>query len=94
MIDLRTSRSAAVHNRVPKVIILLVMSVAVLAMAALGYGMGYGEHRLRLVTALMSLVVALVILVIIDLNWPRRGLITVSQNVLVETQQSLLEQEE
>jgi hypothetical protein len=89
--DLHARRLAALENRVPEVILLLLYVVAVVTIAMLGYGAGLGERR-SLVPAFIALfLVATILLTIIDLDRPRRGLIQVSQRSMLSLQESLKE---
>ncbi|HLW70825.1 MAG TPA: hypothetical protein VKS22_09410 [Candidatus Binataceae bacterium] len=62
----------------------LLFLVAILTMGLVGYGYGFaGRRDLRAITITVT-VISLVILVIIDLDRPTRGLITVSDQNLLE----------
>jgi hypothetical protein len=58
-------------------------------MGLVGFGCGLGGHRNFPATAMICLFVGLVILVIIDLDRPRRGFIEISQRPMVELQKGL-----
>jgi len=67
----------------------LLFFVAFISFALTGYSLGLsGSRALKLVLMLAALVAAVIIL-IVDLDWPRRGLILVSQQSMVELRQSL-----
>ena len=89
LIDLHASRVNALENHVPEIILVLLYFVAVVATGLIGYGCGLGGRRNFLVTLTASVLIAAVILVIIDLDRPRRGLIKVSQQRMVELRDSL-----
>ena len=86
MFDLHARRVAALENRVPEVILLLLYVVAVVTIAMLGYGAGPSERRNLLPTLIALLLVATILLTIIDLDRPRRGLIQVSQTSMLSLQ--------
>lgn len=88
-IDLHTSQLAAYENRVPESILYLLFFAALGAVALIGYGFGLSSRRNHLHMIIIVVLIALVILTIIDLDRPRRGLITVSQQRMVELQRSL-----
>lgn len=78
-IDLPTKRLAALQNRIPEVVIFLLFFGGTLAVGVVGYGYGLGARRNIFLMIAFSVLIALVVLVIIDLERPRRGLVTVSQ---------------
>jgi hypothetical protein len=84
VIDLHAKRITALENHVPEIILILLYFVALVATGLIGYGCGLGEVRNFFVTMVASVLIAAVILVIIDLDRPRRGLIQVSQQRMVE----------
>jgi hypothetical protein len=67
----------------------LLLAFAALAMGVVGYGNGYAGARTLGVTTLLCALTALVVLVIVDLGRPRRGLIRVSQESMVNLQKNL-----
>ncbi len=89
VIDLHSKRINALENHVPEIIIELLFFIAIIATGLIGYGCGVGGRRNFFVTLATSLLIAAVILVILDLDRPRRGLIRVSQQRLVELRDSL-----
>ncbi len=89
MIDLHAERLAAMRNRVPEIIIYLLFVVAIVTLGLIGYGSGISRRR-NLIPILMSLLlIATILMVIIDLDRPRRGIIRVSQESMIQLQQSL-----
>ncbi|UJS19641.1 MAG: hypothetical protein L3J18_12100 [Candidatus Brocadia sp.] len=89
MIDLHAKRLAASENRVPEIAFWLLFTCAALSLLVMGYGCGMGSRRNFFPAAMMSVVLAMVILVIMDLDRPRRGFIRVSQQGMIRLQQSL-----
>jgi hypothetical protein len=89
VIDLHNKRLTALENHVPEIILILLYFVALVATGLIGYGCGLGEVRNFFVTVVASVLIAAVIMVIIDLDRPRRGLIRGSQQRLVELRDSL-----
>ncbi|MDB5986115.1 MAG: hypothetical protein JWR16_1168 [Nevskia sp.] len=89
MFDVTSKRSAALRNRVPESVLQLLFFVAFVSFALTGYSLGLsGARALKLVLMLAALVAAVIIL-IVDLDRPRRGLIVVSQQSMLDLQQSL-----
>jgi hypothetical protein len=89
VIDLHSKRLHALENHVPEIILFLLYFVAMVATGLIGYGCGLGGVRNFFVTVVSSILIAVVILVIIDLDRPRRGLIQVSQQRMLELRDSL-----
>jgi hypothetical protein len=89
VIDAREEREAAMANQVPETVILLLFGFAALAVGVVGYGNGLAGSRALGATGVLILLITLVILLIIDLDRPGRGLIRVGQDSLVRLQQSL-----
>jgi hypothetical protein len=89
VIDIEAERLAATENHVPESVLLLLILVAVMAVFGIGYGSGLGGKRHLFWTSMLSVLLMLVIVIIMDLDRPRRGLIKVSQNSMVRLQESL-----
>lgn len=89
VIDLHSKRAVAIANHVPESILVLLHAVAALAVGLMGYGCGLGGRRALLPNAIAAVLIAAVMLVIIDLDRPARGLITVSQKSMLELRDSL-----
>jgi len=82
VIDLHEKRLTALRDRVPTIIVLLLVVVAVLAMGSVGHGAGTSGGRTLSTALIFAMLVTLVIVVVVDLDDPRRGLIMVSQQSL------------
>jgi hypothetical protein len=84
MIDLSSKRLEATRNHIPGTVLVLLVIVAVAAMGWVGAGLGTsGPHSLA-PTLILSLLIALVITVVVDLDQPRSGLIRVSSTPLLD----------
>jgi hypothetical protein len=91
MIDLHAKRLTAMENHVPESALILLYFLATLAVWFVGYVSGVAGLRNLFVTILLPILIAAVIHVIIDIERPRRGLIKVGQQRLVELRQTLAE---
>ena len=89
VIEVAAKRAAARENHVPQPVLTFLFLVTILTMGLLGYGCGLGNHRNIAATSTVCLLVSLVILTIMDLDRPRRGLITISQKPMLELRDSL-----
>ncbi|HKD90243.1 MAG TPA: hypothetical protein VKB56_00015, partial [Terriglobales bacterium] len=65
---------------------------ALLAAVLVGYALGLARQRNLISVALLSLAVTLSLIVIVDLDRSRQGLITVTQQPMIDLQQRLSSQ--
>ena len=84
LIDSYGRRIAALKKQVPEVVLLLLFAVFIVNGAVLGYAGGLGAARAGVATVAMSLLIVLVIFLIVDLDRPRRGIIQVKQDALID----------
>jgi hypothetical protein len=89
MFDLYELRQHALRNHVPATILWLLVVMAAAATALTGYVAGFGNKRHPTATAVVLFLIALVIVVIVDLDRPTRGLIRGGQESLLDLQRSM-----
>jgi len=89
VIDLHAKRVTAMENHVPENIFLVLLIVAMLSLGLVGYGSGMAKNRNLLPTLISIILIASVILLIMDLDRPRRGFIKVSQQSLSDLRENL-----
>ena len=89
MIDAHAKRLAALRNRVPNIVIFTLFGMAAVAMAFAGYGEGLEARRVRIPIYVMALLLSAVILLILDLDRPTTGFISVSQQPMIDTAASI-----
>lgn len=77
MFDITTTRAMALLTHPPLIIYLMLFGVALASALLAGYGMAGGKSRNWLHMVGFALVVAVAVYVILDLEFPRRGLIRV-----------------
>ena len=83
MIDLHEERvNVALHQRLPGAILLTLYLVALLAMGTLGYSIGLSRTRTFLPSLAVMAAVAIVLLLIIDLDRPFQRVFEVDQAAL------------
>ncbi len=90
LIDLDGKRQAASRNHVPAMVWLLLIVVSVTVCGTTGYSTGLGEsgrHALSMIV--LPALLTIVITIIADIDNPRRGLITVSQQSMIELQNTV-----
>ena len=88
-IDLQATRLAATRNIVPETVVLLVLAVAIAAAAIVGYNSGLSNRRHLFAAVTLIVLITLIVWVLIDLDRPARGLILVSQQSMIDLQQTL-----
>jgi len=88
-IDTNAERIAAARARIPGGVWLLVVLVAAAGCFATSYGAGAAGARTKLNSVFLPLLFIVVIVLIFDLSHPRKGMITVSQQPLLDLQQSI-----
>jgi hypothetical protein len=88
MIDAHTTRVAALDNRIPSPVLWLQVLASALALGVLG--MFLAAHERGVFMALLAAgLVAVMLLVIFDLDRPHRGLITIPDGPVVAVRQSM-----
>jgi hypothetical protein len=84
VLDLHSTRVAAGKKHVPMLVLGLLIACSLLALGAIGYGSGIGQHRRAPLTVSLSLLVAAALWITIDLDHPRAGLLQLSDAPLKE----------
>jgi len=81
--------NAALNVRVPNTILWLLISGAVLSLAMVGFGAGVTEHRSVITAVVLIIALGATIMLVLDLDQPRQGFITVSQQPLIDLSQEI-----
>jgi hypothetical protein len=89
MIDMHEKRHRSVEDRVPSVVFYLLFAVSGFALGQLAYSSGLTGQRHPVANVLFAAIIALVLVIIMDIDRPRRGLNQVSQDSLLRLQESL-----
>ena len=89
VIDVHSKRLRALLDHVPESILLLLFTVAIFGMGAIGYGCGLSNGHFIISRLAMAVLVAMVLLAIIDLDQPGRGLIRVSQQSMMSLRDNI-----
>ncbi len=89
MNNIHERRLTALRYHVPGAVMFMLIGVAMVAMGFTGYQAGMTESRRRVATLIMSLTVAVVIMLVVDLDRPARGLIQVPVQALVDAAQGI-----
>ena len=89
VIDQHSNRISAMENHVPEPVLLLLVAVAIMSALALGFACGLQNSRHFFTTTMMALLITMVIIVNLDLDRPRRGLIRVGQESMIRLNESI-----
>lgn len=91
MIDITTTRTMAGQMHPPRVIFIMLFGLALASALLAGYGMSGGKSRDWLHLLAFAMVMAIVVYVIIDIEYPRLGLIQVDafDQVLIDVRESM-----
>jgi hypothetical protein len=90
LIDVHTQRvQVGLRGRIPSVIIHVLFFVTVLAMTSIGCLAGLAGKRTHLVTWALILSFSSVMFLIVDLDRPQEGLLTVSQQAMLDVRSRL-----
>jgi hypothetical protein len=90
LIDLYSLRFAAAHRHHPVAVIALLVLACVSAIALLGYGAGIADRDRRAFHLLFPLLVACVLWLVVDMDFPRSGLVRGNQAVLVDARAAMV----
>jgi hypothetical protein len=90
LIDMHETRvTGGVRARIPSMVWLGLAGITFLTMLSVGLQLGLNGNRRQLAVGLLSLAFACLITLIVDLNRPQGGLITVGQQAMLNLQQSM-----
>ena len=88
MIDAHTTRTAALDNRIPPAVLWLQVLASALALGVLAMFVASHERGV-LMSLLAAGLLAVMLLVIVDLDRPHRGLITIPDEPIVAARDSM-----
>ena len=91
MIDITTTRTVATRNHPPNMIYFLLFGLSLMAAVLIGYGTSTNSDRVWLHKIAFALVITLTSYSIIDLDYPRLGLIRIDSDdqVLIDVRSSM-----
>ena len=77
-------RVISLRYHVPNAVVLILLGIAMVAIGLTGYHAGLTQTRPHMATLIVAATVAVVIVLVIDLDQPARGLIRVPTQALVD----------
>ena len=90
MIDVHETRvTAGVYARVPETVLVLLFVGSALTMAMVGYGAGLTKRRSPLTALVLIVVLGAVVTLVVDLDRPRDGFLTVGQQPLMDLEKQI-----
>jgi hypothetical protein len=91
MIDITTTRTTATRDHPPLVILLLFFVLSLIGSLLVGYNISVNKNRRWLHSLAFAAITSLTVFVVLELEFPRRGLVRVddADRVLVELRQSM-----
>jgi hypothetical protein len=89
-IDLHETRViAGLYARVPETILILLLLGSMLTLLMVGYSAGLTRRRSALTAVVLIAVLGAVVTLVVDLDRPREGFLTVSQQPLIDLQEQI-----
>jgi hypothetical protein len=89
-IDLHETRViAGQYARVPETILILLLLSSMLTLGMMGYNAGLTRRRSSLTAVVLIAVLGAVVTLVVDLDRPREGFLTVSQQPLLDLQEQI-----
>ena len=88
VMDLQTARVAAATRHMPGMLLLLLLSCSLVSVASVGYGCGLAGKRNVLLTTSLAFIISGALWATIDMDHPRKGLIRVGQQPMLDLQKS------
>lgn len=91
LIDVHEMRLSSIENYLPVSLLLLLLGVAAVSISFLAWAFGAGTHGSRKAILMLGVLIAALLLLIMDLNRPQRGMISVGVGTLERVQNSIAE---
>jgi hypothetical protein len=89
LIDNQGKRLSALRNSIPNLVLLSLFGITAVACGFAGYASGVEPRRTRVPVYVVGMLVCGVIFVILDLDRPNVGFITISQQPMIDTASSI-----
>ena len=82
-------KTAALHSRIPGSIWVGLFAITFLAMTTLGVQVGLNGKRRMVAMVPLSMAFAVLVTLVVDLDRPQSGLITVSQEAMIDLREAI-----
>jgi hypothetical protein len=90
VIDLHESRiTVGIYGRVPETVIILLFLSSMLTLGMVGYSAGLSRRRSPLTAVVMIIVLGAVLTLVVDLDRPREGFLTVNDQPLIDLSEQI-----
>ena len=90
VIDMHEKRvTGALYNRIPGSVWIALIAITALTMITMGMHIGFTGKRRSAAVISLSLAFAMLVTLVVDLNRPQSGLITVGQQAMIDLQSSM-----
>jgi hypothetical protein len=89
MNNIHERRLSSLRNQVPAEVMAMLIGVSMVAMGFIGFHEGVAEAQRRTINLIMAGTIALLIMLVVDLDRPSRGLIVVPVQPLIEALQGI-----
>ncbi|MBY0111599.1 MAG: hypothetical protein K2Y21_02160 [Phycisphaerales bacterium] len=89
MFDLLATRDSVAKRHIPPIVLTLLCGCAAMSIATIGYGCGLQRRRGLASVGSFAVLIAVSLWIIIDFDYPRRGLIQVSPTPLLEARAAM-----
>lgn len=84
--DARSAREAALQRHVAGLVLALLFATAIATSGVLGFSAGVFNHRASLIVHLMNGIITMLVLITLDLDRPRRGMIRIDPSPIEQLQ--------
>lgn len=89
LIDNYSIRLAEIDRHIPELVLVLLYCAFIVTGGMIGYTAGLANHRPAFATYIMVMLIILLLFMIIDLDRPRSGIIRVSQQGMIELNETI-----
>lgn len=84
LVEMASKRIASMHSHVPEIIVRLLIFASLISMLSIGYKAGINQEKRIFFPLLLTFMISAILLIILDLDRPRDGIIQISQQSLIE----------
>ena len=89
MNNIHERRPTVLRNHVPSEVMLILIGISMVAMGFTGYHAGIVGAQRRIINLIVSITIAVLIMLVVDLDRPPRGFIVVPAQPLIDAEQAI-----